>query len=602
MKRAALLIGVQNANNLPALQAVYSGVDRMENWARTQGMDAALVRTLTDANGGEVRAHEVEDAVNDLISVDGVEQLIIYFAGHGVNISYNEYWLLSRAMASANESINVFGSLPRARLSGVDHVVLFSDACRSTPQSFQGNATTGSIIFPNKAPGPKRSKVDIFYATALGDPALEVKNPNIAANRFQAVFTESLLEAFNGIQKQIYVRDDNLGVDVLRPWKLHDFLEIDVPSRVFELTNSFTYTQNPDSTITSRPDKAWISDISKTPPAANTPFEASEANATAAKAVFDDRSHSTQLVYGAIAHEDLALNVKIDEIREAALARAAASPPGAGGNQETSVDFANEAKDLAEPFGPEEFESRCGFKVRGDKVVEVVGAGNNVEIRPDRESVGVFVDSPKSVLIVLESGFGVLAPAFPGYIGSLIVHEASLNAVFFEPSRETYRWDVFEGRKGEIRTLRSVAAAASRRGVFKLHGESASKIARRMQLAKGVDPSLALYAAHAYFEQANDEYLSQMAGFVRSDQGKVPFDIALLNGELNDTNVVQAADRVVPFLPLFSQTWAMLPAFNVELPDMLKDIQTSLSHHSLWSLYAPSGVDLLRHALQSGAE
>jgi hypothetical protein len=47
----------------------------------------------------------------------------------------------------------------------------------------------------------------------------------------------------------------------------------------------------------------------------------------------------------------------------------------------------------------------------------------------------------------------------------------------------------------EIRNLRAVIASSSRLGTFHLDDPEAEKLARRMQVAKGIDPSLVLYAA-----------------------------------------------------------------------------------------------------------
>ena len=65
----------------------------MEAWARAQGMDP--VEVFTD-EAGPVDVTEIKRAVRRIVD-HGADQLVIYFAGHGVNIRYQEYWLLSDA-------------------------------------------------------------------------------------------------------------------------------------------------------------------------------------------------------------------------------------------------------------------------------------------------------------------------------------------------------------------------------------------------------------------------------------------------------------------------------------------------------------------------
>ena len=357
MKRAAVLIGVQEVKGLTKLHAVHDGVDRMEQWALDQGMERKLVRTITDKNG-QVKADDVEEAMIETLGTDGLEQLIIYFAGHGVNVSYNEYWLLTHAVDRPNQSVNVFGSLVRAKNCGVSHVVFLSDACRSAPQSVRGLGTNGSIMFPNPPAGANRTYVDMFYATSLGEPALEIKDTQSAANLFRAAYTDALLEAVNGLHTDICELDYELGQKVVRPWALGDFLEQNVPERVYELTNSLKVTQVPRAEILSRPNSAWISDVSKAKPSSSITFHSSQETSRQSSLISDEMQSANDLISDVLRDSSVTLMEATERVR--------------GGNPalETVSDddlnfgglLAQASEDVFGSFERQAFETECGFK------------------------------------------------------------------------------------------------------------------------------------------------------------------------------------------------------------------------------------------------
>jgi hypothetical protein len=120
MQRAAVLIGVSKTGNLPELQAVQSGIGGMRSWAATQGIEGDRLVVLTD-QAGKVRAHQIVDAIERLVEPRSLDQLVIYFSGHGVH-NRGDYWLLSDAPGKAGEAVNVEGSIQLARYCGVGHV------------------------------------------------------------------------------------------------------------------------------------------------------------------------------------------------------------------------------------------------------------------------------------------------------------------------------------------------------------------------------------------------------------------------------------------------------------------------------------------------
>jgi hypothetical protein len=120
-----------------------------------------------------------------------------------------------------------------------------------------------------------------------------------------------------------------------------------------------------------------------------------------------------------------------------------------------------------------------------------------------------------------------------------------------------------------------------------------------MQYAKGIDPTLSVYAAYAYNDLQDVDRIRSMSKYLRDDIGITFFDLALLGRVLIDKSV-EPADLIVPFVPLLSQGWALLNANGVKLHPALWDIQSSMQD-SLWSLFDETGVRKLTEALQSGA-
>jgi hypothetical protein len=122
-------------------------------------------------------------------------------------------------------------------------------------------------------------------------------------------------------------------------------------------------------------------------------------------------------------------------------------------------------------------------------------------------------------------------------------------------------------------------------------------MARRMQLAKGVDPSLALYAAYAYDQLQRRDLILQMQSYLRDDTHLGLFDIALLSRGLEGQRA-GTATGVYPFLPLLAQGWALLPAHRVRLPPRLSDVRRHLLP-SLWTLFDARGTSMIREAMAS---
>jgi hypothetical protein len=75
------------------------------------------------------------------------------------------------------------------------------------------------------------------------------------------------------------------------------------------------------------------------------------------------------------------------------------------------------------------------------------------------------------------------------------------------------------------------------------------------------------------------------------------FDIALLSRSLYGRTIGTLPD-VFPFVPMLSQGWALLAAHKIAFPPSLAGLERHLVP-SLWTLFDPQGVAMLRAALDS---
>ena len=202
------------------------------------------------------------------------------------------------------------------------------------------------------------------------------------------------------------------------------------------------------------------------------------------------------------------------------------------------------------------------------------------------------------MLLVLESGAGVLLPAIPDFLCALTFDEGELVDVAYEP-RTTLALERISATRAGVRALRGIASSAMARGAFKLEGEDALAIVRRMRLAKGVDPSLALYAAYAYHDMQRRDLIREMANYMGEDLRAVLFNVALLARALDKRKINFDTMPLLGAVPLMAQGWVLLRAFEVGLPPALAPLEDQRLS-SLWTMFNEKGVEIIRRAFADG--
>ncbi|MCU7807377.1 MAG: caspase family protein [Candidatus Thiodiazotropha sp. (ex Semelilucina semeliformis)] len=579
MKRAAVVIGVDKTGGLPKLNDAAKGARRFAKWARTQGVDP--VKVITDQRA-KVTIGKVKDAVKSIVNKGNVEQLLVYFAGHGVNIRYSEYWLLSDAPDDPDEAVNVRGSALLAAYCGIPHVILISDACRTAADGIQAQFVTGGQIFPNEGGGGLEQPVDQFFACTLGRPAHELKNPAITTNEYKALYTGVLLDSLQGTPNTVIDwADDSTGF--VRPRKLKQHLYDEVTQEIARLGLQTKIIQVPDARITSD-SNTWLAKLKK----ADVKPPRRTRSGRARVSVPDSPVAVSQALLDSALDGEAA-----DQILDSVRLRNVAS----GGSGDLSTTLTS----TAAPFGPMHHETQCGFKIRGALFTKAYSKGAWVE-EPDQpiDDLRVQVNNGPyaSVLLTLDTGAAIVLPAISEFLCALTIDDGELVDVAYEPSANSHRWSMFEQRAADVRTLRAVASSSTLNGVFRLDQKDALKLARQMQYAKSVDPALAVYAAYAYQDLQRTDLIKKMCGYMQGDIGARFFDLALLAGELRDTKI--GSDRaVMGFVPLLAQGWAQLAAHRVSFPQPFDGMERYLLN-SPWTMFNPEGAALIHKALKQG--
>lgn len=272
--RAVVLIGVaRTGGRFPELQAVPGALAAVRDWAALQGVPDDLVLTFADTDGGTVTTGDVLAGVRRLLDRGDVDQLVVYFSGHGINTGNAEFWLLPGAPEDGSQAVNVSLTSWYAERLPVRHVVLVSDACRTAASTVQELSVQGVAVVPNLPPRGPAAAVDVFYACALGDPAYEVKDPATSGAAYQALFTTVLVAALRGDHPALVTGGDGpaAAYGLVQPWPLKRALPTLVADRLTAMHAPLDLAQTPDARLSSDPTVAWLSRLEPWPAGAGVP-------------------------------------------------------------------------------------------------------------------------------------------------------------------------------------------------------------------------------------------------------------------------------------------------------------------------------------------
>ncbi|MEK7466636.1 MAG: caspase family protein [Planctomycetota bacterium] len=574
-----MLIGVRKSGSLQTLHTAAENARAMAAWAGSQQFKH--VHVITD-EAGRVDVARIKKTITELVDLRTIEQLIVYFSGHGVNRNRSEYWLLTGAPRDSQEAVNVEGSVHLARRVGIPHVVFISDACRTAPEGIQADSVTGSDIFPNEDIGGSNHAVDQFFATQLGRPAYEFKNTAEAVAAY-APYTDELIKALSGDYEPPleHHKEGRRAFGLVRPHPLKRHLHSVVTRKVHAVARR---AQAPDALITSD-ESAWLAKILFEHPGHPTKGDSRKPR----RHPFVESPQSRKFPdLGSLSRAFLTAALR---------AAAPAFFPQVPTELVTAaVELGRSVARMSKSFGSAEFRTGCGFKVRGNGFADATSLGGARVERSSENLVQILdVAWPASnVLITFGDGTGTMLPAIPEFIGALTFEGNELVDVAYEPSAGSSRWKAFQKRRDELRRLRATIAESARLGVFRVEEPGARKLIKKLRYGESIDPGLALYAAYACRDLPGPDRILDFEVTLLGDLGLSFFDLWLIGGELGNMDLANSS--VFPFFPMLSQGWALLDALRVKLPESLSTLQGHL-RQSLWTLFDPAGVSAIRKAI-----
>jgi hypothetical protein len=577
-KVGLIAVGVDKTNVLQTLKGAASGAGKLAQWLQDQQPFGVtpVVKLLVDA-ASKVSARDVQDAARAMVAAGDLDALILYFAGHGiVKAGFDEQVLLSDVGIYKDEAIAITPTALNARYSGIAHVIIISDSCRSVIDPFGplGTVVGKPVLERGAVVGARRSKVDVFYATEPSQTAKEFNG--------EGFFTDVLLDVLNHPTPGVCESWADLppGVVVIPAWKLESYLDTEVPLRAAQQKPAFD--QSPDFTVTSH--EPLFFGYAKSPPPnapaapAPEPYVPAEPGGPPAAPPPDGGDP----LYEEILDVPLrARTIAISEVASIVKAPWGGVVPGPRITEDAGLSEA--IKDyVGSDQGRPAFETRTGYSIIGDEIeraflsgggageLAVTDEGNigrDLRLYPEPFSVP---GQEGTVAVCLKSGSICFLPIMPGYIGTLHVRDGQAVSLSFEISAQLQRPWVTEEQRRRLAHRRALAASLATSGklgrLAKAEGDRHGTFLREDKLA---DPTLGIYASYAYALSGNDEDARSVYDwFIHHPSldppglhaAPTPFDVAMLAGA-SIQGTTKNPPAIAPFCPMMSLGWSVLSSY-----------------------------------------
>lgn len=580
--RAAIVIGVKETNGLPLLNSTVPAAEKFALFLEEENFE---VRLHTD-NNSPVNFGAIRRDVHELVDRNNLDQLLVYFSGHGFRMPYRgEMWLLTDALGDSNEAINLVECYELGRSCGIPNLIFVSDACRSRPDSIRASHITGSNLFPN-LDIPQKTNIDTFFAAKPGKAAYEVLVDLSTAN-YKSIYTESFLNAFENPKSGMVMELDN-GVHVVPNRRLEKFL-IEETSRL-ALEHGVVKNVEPDADVPSK-DEIYIGRARKIPP----PLQIEDRYSDAPSGLPSWLSTATTLEAFQLELERMGLEI---------------APPTfwSGTSSESLAERLDELQlearsdDLSLQADIDLYGASSGIAVYGTNVTDF-GMNTNFShehvAKSSSESAdvfGVFLNgaSAASAIVQFEDGTGTVVAVLDGYVAHVFVDDYGVESVIYDQGSEN----------SELQDLRTVVAIAAEEGLFRLGGQGeerrtyAENLADKVRVMKASDPTLGIYAAYAYSSAGLLDDVRSVDRIMKMDLSARIFDLALLSTSSAATNNDQNTmfDEVYAFCPLMRAGWELLRVKGVSLHPIAAESREYL-RDSLWTSFEPAGTEILLAAI-----
>lgn len=583
MNKAAIVIGVNQTGDLPLLNSAVTGAKRIGQWLTGEGFE---IFEFVDTDKPVTTGGITKQVIN-LVNRGTLEQLVIFFSGHGFLNNNSEFWLLSGAPRNPNEAISLTECVTLARQCGIPSVVFISDACRSLPETLTAERVRGSLIFPNDSVTTSVDpEVDRFFATLPGSPAMELPLAD-SVRRHVGAFTHCWLQAYRQPTKDM-VRQISLGaesINVIPNRKLKEYLRREVPN--FLRQQDILVDQLPRAIVESG-ENTYLAQV-----------------------------RPESLSFGLPAPKPREIT-DVGDVATVELARAVGTtlemaPSWAREDLVNTAEKSGFAASVArlstaQEQGRGHYETRTGLTVVGAEVTEATGLNMGVDvlhpgdgttpgyIRLTPMSSGDARSQVSSVLLRFAGGTGTVLAGLENYIGTVLVEQGRVMNVSYVPSDNSPLWSDYVTEYQRLEKLRALVAAAAAHGVFQIDSENAVVKAHMLRYLKRLDPTLGLYAAYAYADVGRTDQVQSILEYMERDLSAWLFDAALLAGKPVEARR-DAPEQVVPFCPMLSQGWDLLRVKPARLPAPALAAQDHLLP-ALWTTFTHTGMDILAEVIQ----
>lgn len=575
--KAAVVIGVDKPGSMPPLKSAASCAREVETWLSSEGFD---VTCLTDQSD-PVTAGQVKEAITQYVQVPPrYHLLLVYFSGHGFWVARNDLWLLSNAPSETDQAVSLDGAIDLARYSGIPNVVFVSDACRSIPDSRVGAVMKGIDAFPNYADITSISKVDYFKATSDAQAAYE----GTVNGKPTSMLTHALLSAYVQASDDMILEIDERGekIRVIPNRRLESFLQAKISETLTSI--DVNLVQVVDTNVPSSDDVyigRYREPSSRQPAQPNTSLTDPDLTAAGHAADAIGRVLSTS----GLNRYDSGSLLDVDD---------------------------DETEDLMGRHLPQDqvdhFESQCGFAIIGAQVIDVVCTKGNNNASAELVDTGDGADQPAvlriwdadpgvTVVALLGNERGIILPGLAGYIGHGVINDSGMINVSYVPSSNHRRFYDYEQSKTAIDRLRALVAIAINNDRFRLRSDrEARSLGDQIRMGKAMDPTLGLYAAHAFSQAGEEGRILSVLDYMRSDLQADLFDLRVLASRhpAGRDGPVQ-----LPFCPMLTQTWNLLRPRGIDVPPALGEASAYLCN-SLWTTFEPEGAKPIFEAVKAG--
>lgn len=570
-RRAAIVIGLDNAPGLIPLRAGVRGAHDMGDFFENEGFDA--VYRFTDDNQGEVRAWQIGDQVETLVKDGNLDQLVIFFSGHGTLSGTNEFWLLSRASTRPEEAISVLETAEFAYRSAIPNVVLISDACRSVTSSLNLNGVSGQPIFPSPKDVTVHVDVDRFLAAKAGDVANELPVEVSSERHHEGIFTAAFLKAFREPDADM-IHTLGGGEHVIPNRKLREFLVREVDARAQEF--DWQLKQVPDARVNSEPE-AFMARSAVAPGQGATgrrSVDLEEASVANAIGGILQRNATGRIFQDLEIVRPLASNVREQEAGQLIIDAV----------MRNAEDYL-----LDEP----------GIVAYGQRIGSIVGPGIEAYRFDDGENfdawrVAITSGAPAATAkVMFDDGSGTMSAVVQGFGVHMTLDEFGIADLRYTPAGMQF------SASDPVAILRAMAAEATRNGALRFDDseegpeEAARQFANQIRMGKGTDPTLGIYSAYAYGLAYLDEGAQSVHDITRSDVGMSFYDTALLADAFTDD--CSEGLTIAPAVPMLRQGWELIRPRNAPLSEVYVKVWPFLKD-SLWTTFKPDGMAVLESA------